>query len=277
MPEGPEVKRMSDVLHNKLQKLYLFKFDILEGSRYIKNKLENYDIFVESLPLKLIKIYSIGKKIIFEFEQDIYIINEPRMEGHWFLSNNEIGKHTNHVMRFGYISNNIGYITDEAYFDDTRHFGVFTICNGGYVKKVKDGLGPDILNDNIDINIWMKSFDKVKNWEICKALMDQSVIAGIGNYLKSEILYKSKISPNRRIKDISEEEHKVLMEISIETIKLSYKMGGLSFATYKDPDGKIGNFKVEVYQKKYDNIGNIVVRDVFTDGRSTYWVKEIQI
>lgn len=276
MPEGPEVKRMADVLRNRLEKLYLFKFDILEGSRYIKNKLDNYDIFVESLPLKLMNIYSIGKKIIFEFEQDIYIINEPRMEGHWFL-NKKIGKHTNHVMRFGYISNNIGYITDEAYFDDTRHFGVFTICNGDYVKYVKDGLGPDILNDNININIWMKAFDKVRNWEICKALMDQSIISGIGNYLKSEILYKSRISPNRKIKDISEEEHKILMEISIETIKLSYKNGGLSFATYKDPDGKIGNFFVEVYQKKFDNIGNNVVRDVFTDGRSTYWVKEIQI
>jgi DNA-formamidopyrimidine glycosylase len=274
MPEGPEVKRMADVLNNRLQKLYLLKFDILEGSRYIKNKLENYDIFDESLPLKLIKVYSIAKKIIFEFEQDVYIINEPRMEGHWYWK--KIGKHTNHVMRFGYISKGIGFITDEAFFDDTRHFGVFTICNGNYVKEVKESLGPDVLNDEIDINTWLKAFERVKGWEICKALMDQSVISGIGNYLKSEILYKCKIAPNRKVRDITEEEHRLLMKISIETIKLSYKNGGLSFATYKDPDGKVGTFDVLVYQREFDKDGNVVVRDVFTDGRSTYWVNKIQ-
>jgi DNA-formamidopyrimidine glycosylase len=274
MPEGPEVKRMSDILNEKLKDLYLLSFNIFEGSKYNKYPLENIEIFRDYLPLKLKRVFSIAKKIIFEFDDDVFIINEPRMEGHWAWE--KVSKHSNIMLAFGYNKNNMWYLQEEAFYDDTRHFGIFKICNGNEIQFLKEKLGPDILNDEITDDEFKNCFKNVQKWEICKALMEQNIVSGIGNYLKSEILYRARILPNRKVETLTDNDFRILKRVAVKTIKLSYESNGFTFDSYIDPDNNIGKFEVLVYGKKVDIFGYNIIKSKFSDGRSTYWVKERQ-
>ena len=109
--------------------------------------------------------------------------------------------------------------------------------------------------------------------------MNQSVISGIGNYLKAEILYACEISPHRFCKDITETEFKSLAESCYWITRLSYKMGGATLATYKDAAGKKGEFsrRFAVYNQKYDPEGRVVIKETTKDKRMTHWVPEVQL
>ena len=108
--------------------------------------------------------------------------------------------------------------------------------------------------------------------------MDQSVVAGIGNYVKAESLYLSQISPHRTVESLSEAEVFRLNNAVQAVLKEAYKRGGASIQTYKDFDGKEGQYsrKFAVYNQKKDPYGNDVHKDKTEDGRTTHWVPAIQ-
>jgi formamidopyrimidine-DNA glycosylase len=108
--------------------------------------------------------------------------------------------------------------------------------------------------------------------------MNQSVISGIGNYLKAEILYACQISPHRLCKDITAEEYGNLYSACVWLPRLSYKLGGATLATYKDADGKVGEFsrRFAVYNQKTDPYGQTVIKEVTKDKRTTHWVPGVQ-
>ena len=115
-------------------------------------------------------------------------------------------------------------------------------------------------------------------WTLSKILMDQTVVSGIGNYLKSEILYASRLNPHRQIENLSHEELETLYQESRRIITESYQSQGMSKRNYIDYEGKKGSFefKLKVYGKKKDPKGNDIIREKTKDGRSTYWVPKLQ-
>ncbi len=109
-------------------------------------------------------------------------------------------------------------------------------------------------------------------------MMNQKVVAGIGNYIKAEALYRAKISPHRTVESLSDEELHNLYRCSLWVIKASYEARGATIRNYEMPDGSKGDFKFnfQVYAQETDPDGRIVIRDKTPDGRTTHWVKEIQ-
>ena len=115
--------------------------------------------------------------------------------------------------------------------------------------------------------------------QLAKFLMDQKHVSGVGNYIKSESLYISKISPHRKLKDINEDELKSLFNAIKKVIISSYKSQGMSLRDYKDFEDKPGEyqFKLVVYGRKFDDLGNKVKTETTKDKRTTHWVPEVQI
>ena len=109
--------------------------------------------------------------------------------------------------------------------------------------------------------------------------MNQSHISGIGNYLKSEILYESEISPFRVINSLSIKEIEILYTNIIKIANNSYKSGGATIRNYSNINSEEGTytFQFKVYQMKKDPLGNIVQKIETKDKRTTHWVPEIQI
>lgn len=268
MPEGPEVKITTDFLKTYIGKT-LTNFGVISGRYSKKGGIDN-DI-IAKLPATIKNVNCKGKFIYFEISSDqgdYYLFNTLGMTGSW-------GSKTSDHTRCAFIMND----EEVLYFSDIRNFGTLK-----FVKDKKDldkklnSLGPDIIECDIDWQGFRNRFLGKPNKTIAECIMDQSVICGIGNYLKSEILYASEISPNRLIKDITPNEWHSLYFNSSVISRRSYQYGGATIKDYRKPDGSTGEFsrKFAVYNCKLDPKNNIIIKETTKDGRSTYWVPEIQ-
>ena len=109
--------------------------------------------------------------------------------------------------------------------------------------------------------------------------MDQSVIAGVGNYVKAEALWLARLSPHRAVSSLSDHDKKVLNH-SIQTVlRESFQNGGATLRTYKNFDGSEGQYssRFAVYNQSTDPDGNEVVKEKTDDGRTTHWVPNVQV
>ncbi len=281
MPEGPEVRTIVDVLHQQLVGKTLLSITVTSKSKFYP-LVSNQSLV--KLPLKLIDIKVKGKQIFFVLldkqSQLIYLNSTLGMTGRWLFEPN---KYSDIWFDWGniiYSSKHTLIIKKiRTYYDDQRHFGNLKFLTEEDYQLKLNKLGPDILAENVSWDDWYFSLTKGsrQNHQICKVLMNQEAISGIGNYLKSEILYRAKIKPDRLVKDITPDELNLLRVTSIQTIRESYIAHGLTLESYWDPNGRIGTFNKLIYKEKLDPNGHKVISSKFSDGRTTYWVPEIQI
>lgn len=287
MPEGPEVavitKGLSDLLVGKTVNQICFH----SKGRYGKKSPDGYSDFEKSLPVTIKSIKCKGKFIYWEFSDGTYMFNTLGMSGIWIKSDDG-----NTAMIINYSDKPIKGVDKSSlengtckdgnmvYFDDVRHFGTlkFVKSKAELDAKLKT-IGPDMLHDKtMSYDKFKKIIQKQKDKNITVVLMNQKVISGVGNYLKSEVLYAAKISPNRACDTLKDTELRRLYKEIRNKIKESYELGGMSRRDYRDVNGKVGTFadKLEVYGKDKDKNGNKVVSFTSKDNRTTYWVKEVQ-
>ena len=113
--------------------------------------------------------------------------------------------------------------------------------------------------------------------------MNQTLLSGIGNYLKCEILYDAHISPHTMTNSLTESQKESLALSITEIVKESLEHNGrilkysdlLSYNEDKTLK-EIKQFNFKVYQKEKDDIGNTVKCEETLDKRKTYWVPKIQ-
>ena len=108
--------------------------------------------------------------------------------------------------------------------------------------------------------------------------MNQGLIGGIGNYIKSEVMYRARISPNRLVKSLSDEEFSALNRETREVVGSSFRSGGATILTYSTFEGDKGEFPFffHVYGREKCINGFDVQRFVSNEGRMTHWVPELQ-
>lgn len=268
MPEGPEVRKTTDFLTQFVGK-GLTGLSILSGRYDKKGNIPGDNIV--TLPARVSSADCKGKFIYITFNEggnEYYLFSTLGMTGMW---SSKRQKHVRFVMFFDDGS--------ELYYNDIRNFGTLKFVSDKKVleKKLKS-LGPDILTTDDDWQGFRSRFIKKPNKTIAECLMNQSVISGVGNYLKAEILYNSKISPHRIIKDIKDAEWVSLHDSTLTQSRRSYKLGGATIATYRQPNGEEGlyNRRFAVYNQKMDPSGNEVVKEQTLDKRTTHWVPNIQ-
>lgn len=269
MPEGPEVRVIVDQLNKLIGKSKLEQIEIHSG-RYSKKSPDNFPDFSKSLPLKLLKINCKGKFIWFELSDDWYIFNTLGMSGGWKVNKE---KHSHWKVQ-----------TDKGtvYYTDMRNFGTFKFVKGKTMldKKLKE-LGSDVLTNDYTLNYVKKvMLDKrLLPKTIVEVLMNQKKFCGIGNYLKSEILYECKISPHRVISSLDDTDIINIYQNSKKIAQSSYANGGGSSGDFSDLDNKKGSYKfqLKVYTQVKDPLGNKIKKETTKDKRTTHWVPEIQI
>jgi DNA-formamidopyrimidine glycosylase len=280
MPEGPEVANIAQSLHKLLKNKSILSIRMFESSRYKKcNGFNGYNLLKHGAVLK--SVTARAKKIIFEFVdisgKSVYMISFLSMEGKWLRKK---GKYTDLVFSFG-VKNvqNVFIPTDILFYDDMRKFGTFEVfTNPLEFNRVFKSTGPDLLNEVVALDKYIEVIKnpKLNSKEISWFLLQQKYFSGIGNYLKSEVLYMAKIAPSRIIGTLSYDDIKALYFYSLSLIRESYELGGLSFSTYVNVDGQKGEYKPRVYNKNMDVLGNHILKEKFTDKRYTYWVPSIQ-
>ena len=263
MPEGPEVRKTVDWLQRFKGKT-LKNVGIISGRYGKKKEIPGWERF--EYPVFLKDINCKGKFIYFTFSdktEDFYMFNTLGMTGMW---SNVHSKHARVCFFFE--------DAEPLYFIDVRNFGTLKIVDNikALNKKLKS-LGPDVLNSEVNQNTIRERFAKKLNKTIAENLMNQSVLSGIGNYLKAEILYACGISPHRLCDNISEKEYELLADACHYITRLSYRMGGATLLSYRQPNGEKGLYsrRFAVYNQKYDPDGNEVIKEKTLDKRTTHW------
>jgi formamidopyrimidine-DNA glycosylase len=124
---------------------------------------------------------------------------------------------------------------------DTRKFARIILGKQSSVLTLPQiaGLGPDPLLQDFTPQILAKRLEK--NGPIKKVLLDQTVIAGIGNIYSDEILFRAGIHPLRPANEMAKASKK-LLEIMRKTLREGIRRGGASKTNYRNPRGEMGGF-----------------------------------
>ncbi len=280
MPEGTEVTVICQGLHSLLKNKYIINIEFDSGTgRYSKKKPDGYNEFITNLPINIKNVKSKGKFIYFEFDNGWYMYNTLGMSGGWYMKEKE---HV--VIVLTYSPNDDIKFAKKLWFVDQRHFGTCKFVKGidELNKKLKT-IGPDLLNESVTLDEFIKKYRKNNSKKIDGVLTDQKIFSGIGNYLKAEILYRANISPHAIIKDIPDSVLSDLLDAIKYKITQSYKMGGASVQHYSDIKDNKGIYDkyFEVYKKKLDPLGNKVISERVSkpnnpSSQKTYWVPDVQ-
>jgi formamidopyrimidine-DNA glycosylase len=272
MPESPEVYNLVKNVLSKYIGKKLNNIKINFGRYKTHGPPDNFNKFKKAFPIKCINVYKKGKVIFICFENDWYIISKLGLMGWWNIEGYQPEWRSNNKKNVVFSFNN----SKDLIYDDNLSFGSITITNNlDIIEKELYKLAPDISDKKNKFSDIQKRIDikylKIKNKLIEDVIIDQQLIfSGIGNYLKSEILYESKISPLRKIKDITLDEWK---QIFIIAQKFCNKMQKI---LNSNNTNKYFN-EMKVYQKKYDPYGNQIKTRKTIEGRTTFYVESIQI
>lgn len=295
MPEVVEICIVSHYLITYIKNKYITNIET-NGGRY-KNGIPNIDILLNVLPLKITNINSKGKLLWFELlnekTNEIFIIlNTFGLTGIWTF--NKL-KNSNVLFEINNETN--------IYFDDQLHYGTFKITNKKGLTKKLNELGDDLLKTPFSDLDFLKKINslKNKNKKIIDVLMEQKkngVGSGLGNYLVAEILFHAKISPHRKMIDLSTEDIFVLSNTIKYILKLCYHTCNIGyFGNFTEyipihkkqiekgifPDFHIDikikkndEFKFCVYRQNIDPFGNKIKKEKILNSRNFYWVENIQ-
>ena len=297
MPEIIEVKKYCDFIKKYIKNEEITRIKILKG-RYKKHqKFKGYNIIQQALPLRLLEINSKGKFIYMIFENDIILFCTLGLSGGWvyqplnekfifpnmveFLNMKDIKNYHNKSLDHL----NIEFTTNKGslYFFDTLSFGTINIVNNKIkLDKKLSNIGPDIMDINTNIDIFASRIKKNSNKIIGLLLLNQKIISGIGNYLRADVLWMSKISPFRLVESLSNKEIKSIYD-SIRALtwgKYNYNKA-IKLNIIKDniklPDFYKRDFFV--YYEESDIYGNIVKKEELYEGsqkRFIYWCPDYQ-
>jgi len=141
------------------------------------------------------------------------------------------------------------------YFNDIRRFGWVKIVNLTKLSQVKElkFLGPEPLSKDFSLEYFKKIINQRSRSNIKNLIMNQKIVAGIGNIYANESLFIAGIDPRRRAKQLKEREIKKLYQAIKQILNKAIKLRGTSSDTYVDVGGEEGSYKKEAYV--YDREG----------------------
>ena len=168
-------------------------------------------------------------------------------------------------------------------FTDHRRFGLMALAETAQLEsdKLFEGLGPEPLDDAFTPAVLSAKL-KGKRTPIKAALLDQRVVAGLGNIYVCEALFRSHISPKRLASTVAGERAKRLVPAIKAVLRAAIEAGGSSLRDYARADGELGYFQhhFAVYDREgepcpgRDCKGKI--KRIVQSGRSTFYCRSCQ-
>ena len=235
MPELPEVETIKNDLVPWIVGQTLTEVDILDarlvwgGSvKEVRRGLIGQTI--ESLERR-------GKYLIFHLSNGRSLIMHLRMTGVLLLNPKGVGRYTRAVFHFSK-----GH---RLVFSDLRRLGLMRLVDDA--DTVVGKLGPEPLGESFTPDILGQRLSR-RRIPVKAALLDQAIVAGIGNMYADEALFAAGIHPLKKADDLSAEETQTLYHCIREVLWTAIGSKGASVDTYIRPEGELGtahsDFKV---------------------------------
>ena len=286
MPELPEVEVVKRSLEKKILNLKVKRVKINDFN--LRYKVDKYKIALLK-GKKIKKIERRSKFLIFEISSNLIMLIHLGMTGKFFFINREkkkfktsfyynLDKNEKHDRIIFYLQNN-----QKLIYNDVRKFGFIKLYKSKEYKDISHlkNLGPEPLSKYWNLKYFQK-YILNRNRNIKSILMDQKFISGLGNIYVNEILFLSRIMPNRKIKTLENFEIIKIVKNTKKVLKNSIKMGGSSIKDFSSDNGKMGEFqqRFKVYGRKGEKCSNVdcngSILKTFITNRATFFCKRCQ-
>jgi formamidopyrimidine-DNA glycosylase len=261
MPELPEVETtVRDLKKTVLGRIF---FDVWTDAKKMIKKPKKFEDFKKELIGKeILDIKRRGKNILFFLSSGKILLIHQKLTGHLLFG---IWKKEGGIWKSkieGPLAEDpmngflhlIFFFKDgwQLALSDLRKFAKVEILTKEELEKEMEKLGPEPLDKDFTFEKFKERILKKKKGKIKQVLMDQEVIAGIGNIYSDEILWKAKIHPFKRVGKLSEEELKKIYKAMKEILPKAIEVGGESISDYRRPSGEKGGFDLlrKVYRRE---------------------------
>jgi len=270
MPELPEVETVKNGLIKKVKGRKIINCKVLwNGIIAYPDK----ETFIKEIKNQTINdIERRGKFLLFILD-DYYLTSHLRMEGKYFIKdpNEPLNKH-DHVI----FSLDDG---KELRYNDTRKFGKMHLTKKDKLDKSPiSKLGKEPWDKELTPKYLRQKLNKKK--AIKTLLLDQSIIAGIGNIYADEILFISKINPETYGKDLTNKNLQDIIDNTKNILERAIELGGTTIHTYTAVDGITGRFQQEllVHGKKDEECPECHTKivKIVVNTRGTYYCPKCQ-
>lgn len=268
MPELPEVETTVRGLRK-----------VLDGRRIVRVEARRGDLrraFPEDLGQRLTgaRVTGLGRRAkygLIDTDRGDTLVFHLGMSGHWRVDPAEIGKHDHLLLE-----------TDEGRrlaLNDARRFGSVDLVPSQELDQwpAFRTLGPEPTNDVT--GGWLRQKFSGRSAPVKAMLMDQRIIAGLGNIYACEALYRARIDPRKPAGKVSRAKLEALAAAIPAVLGEAIAAGGSSLRDFISPDGELGYFAKDfaVYDREGEPCGcGGTVRRIVQGGRSTFFCAKCQ-
>jgi endonuclease-8 len=216
MPEGPEIRRVADRIERAIGGR------VVTEVRFLFPHLMRFEDCLRGQIVTAVKTH--GKAMLVQFSGGLCVYAHSQLYGRWYvISKRKLPKtnrslrleiHNNHKSALLYSASEIDVLTPEQV---RRH---------QFLSK----LGPDVLAQDVDEHVILNRITdrRFARRQLHALLLDQGFVAGLGNYLRSEILFAARMHPIRRAGDLSAIEASTLARRILSVAQQAYRTGGIT-------------------------------------------------
>jgi formamidopyrimidine-DNA glycosylase len=276
MPELPEVHTTATILNTLVKKKIITAVWTDYNSPHYSKKEnikdpEYFKLFKkEVVGKKILKVWRRAKNVLIDIGGYSTILIHMKMTGHLLHGHFVFNKKENiwtptqegplqdSFNRFIHLVFSLNDGSSIVFCDMRKFATVHLIKDEEAFTKKFETIGPEPLEESFDWKILKDRLSKKPKQKIKTILMDQHMVAGIGNIYSDEVLWSSKINPERTVQDIQDFEFKLLTKHIKELLSKGISFGGDSMSDYRNPYGLPGEF--QLHHNVYRRTGQVCKR-----------------
>ena len=286
MPELPEVETIKLGLEKNIVGKTIADFDS-DWKKAINYKLADYIKKVKDLRIENVRRRA--KMIILDLAKGWNILIHLKLTGQLVYGSKVKCLVGGHPIKEGFeclpnkFTHAIFTFTDKShlYFNDIRKFGWLRLYNDSDLQKgiEKMKLGIEPLSNEFTLEFLKQKLQNRPNLKIKQFLMDQTIIAGLGNIYSDEVCFYARIRPMRSLKSLSAKEISLIFKGIKKILNDSINAQGTTFSNYRNAQGEAGAYSKQLkvygrYGEKCKICGTIIQRAKIGGRTSSYCPKD---
>lgn len=250
MPELPEVETIRRGLAELLPGKIVCATVVFDSPKSFPNALADVQQFLYGATVTMVRRRA--KVLLIDLDSRYSLVVHLKMTGQLVLRND--------LQQFGGghpTDSLVGALPDRStrvqlsftdgsqlFFNDQRKFGWMKLIPTDEVMRLPfmQKVGPEPLDPSTTPNDFIMRIRRHPRMKLKPALLDQSVIAGVGNIYADESLWAARLHPEIRVGDVGDQQLRVLFTELRQILQLSISQGGSTDKNYVDAEGRKGNY-----------------------------------
>lgn len=225
MPEGPEIRRAADRIARVLVG------ERIESAQFTPDRLQGFAERVTGATVRAVDTR--GKAMLTRFDNALTMYSHNQLYGRWFVVRRGTTPQTGRSLRVA-----LHTISHSALLYSASDIEVLTEDELGK-HPFLSRLGPDILDADLDASAIAERLrdPRFSRRSLAALYLDQSFLAGLGNYLRSEILFSARLHPALKPRQLDDGALKRLARETLKISSRSYATGGITLPKSRLPGG----------------------------------------